>query len=655
MCGIAGLFNWGNREALVRMTDIQSHRGPDDQGVWEMHFANSDYVGLGSRRLAIIDLSPAGHMPMPNEDGTLWITYNGEIYNFLELRKELSGKGHSFRSNTDTEVIVHLYEEEGPNCVKQLNGMFAIGICDLRENKPVVFLARDHFGIKPLYYCWQGHRLAFASEIKALLELPGLPRRIDLTALHQYLTFLWVPDPLTLFEGILKLPAGHYAIFKDEHLTIHQYWDLTFPPADHKFDKNEHDLAAELRQRFTQSVKAQLLSDVPLGAFLSAGLDSSSIVAAMSQVCTEPIRTFTIAFPHHYRVGETTLDDTEVAARTAAHFGCRHTEIVVEPDVVNLLPKLVWHMDEPTADPAIITAYLVNREARKNVTVLLSGIGGDELFAGYRKHQAHYLAQWYQRLPSFARRKLIEPIILKLPAMRGTFLKGAVRLAKKMARSGSLLPEDRFLMDSTYFSETQKADLYVPLIAQQMNGSDPWSTHRAYFAHVSQSDFLNQMLYLDSKAFMVSLNLNYNDKMSMASSVEVRVPFLDWELTEWVAWNVLPQLKLNSRGVTKYILRQAMKPLLPPEVLKQKKAGFGAPADYWLANELRPMVDDLLSKSRVHQRGLFNPAAVQRLIDEQRSGREDWSIQVWQLLTLEIWIQTFIDQKPDLGHHSVTG
>jgi asparagine synthase (glutamine-hydrolysing) len=230
MCGIAGIVNWGDSETLSRMTDIQAHRGPDDQGAWEMHFPNGNYIGFGSRRLSIIDLSPAGHMPMSNENGTLWITYNGEIYNFLELRKELSGKGHSFRSNTDTEVIVHLYEEEGPNCVKRLNGMFAIGICDLREKKPVVFLARDHFGIKPLYYIHEGDKLSFASEVKALLELPGLEPEIDLEALHQYLTFLWVPDPKTMFKNIFKLPAGHYSIFTNGKMKITQYWDLVFPP-----------------------------------------------------------------------------------------------------------------------------------------------------------------------------------------------------------------------------------------------------------------------------------------------------------------------------------------------------------------------------------------------------------------------------------------
>jgi len=312
--------------------------------------------------------------------------------------------------------------------------------------------------------------------------------------------------------------------------------------------------------------------------------------------------------------------------------------------VVELLPKLVWHMDEPVADPAIITAYLVSREARQTVTVLLSGIGGDELFAGYRKHRAHGLARRYQLLPRLLRRGLLEPLVLSLPGLRGTPLKGIVRLAKKMARSGSQPPEERFLTDSMYLSEAQKAELYLPLLRSRVNGNDPYSRHRDYLGRVRDADFLNQMLYLDSKAFMVSLNLTYNDKMSMASSVEVRVPFLDWELAEWVAHNVPPDLKLPT-GITKHILRRAMQPVLPPEVLRQKKAGFGAPADYWLANDLRDMVDDLLGEDRIRRRDLFRPAAVRRLISEHREGRDDWSWQIWQLLTLELWMQIFIDGR----------
>ena len=641
MCGISGLVNCGDTETLARMTNVQAHRGPDDSGLWERRFPNGEYIGLGSRRLAILDLSPGGHMPMSNEDGTVWITYNGEIYNFAELRCELEGKGHRFRSHTDTEAVVHLYEEYGVDCLNRLNGMFAFAICDSRGISPKVFLARDHFGIKPFYYSERGGKLAFASEIKALLEVPGIEASISVEALDKYLTFLWVPDPLTMFDGILKLPAGHYAMWQGGEFKIEQYWDLTFPSAEHRFERTEADLADEIRERFCASVDRQMVSDVPIGAFLSAGLDSSSIVAAMAR--KQPVRTYTITFPEKYRVGETTIDDPGVPQRLARKLGCEHHEIVVEPDVTDLLPSLTWHMDEPTADPAIITAYLVCREARKDATVLLSGVGGDEIFAGYRKHLANLWAAEYRRLPGFAR-SVAEQALLGLPTLRGTALKGSVRLAKKMARSAALYPAEAFVRNCTYLDAQQKIDLYsgTSPMASDWNAENQ---HLAAFAKVHHAAFLNQMLYLDTKIFMTSLNLTYNDKMSMASSVEVRVPFLDRELAEFVAWNVAPKSKLKGkwRPVTKHIFREAMRSMLPDEVLRQPKAGFAAPVDYWLAHDLRPMVDDLLSESHVRKRGLFRPEVVRRYVDGQRRGKEDWSMQIWQLLTLEIWMQLFLD------------
>jgi asparagine synthase (glutamine-hydrolysing) len=647
MCGIAGIVNWGDQEIIARMTDIQSHRGPDDRGVWEKILPDGTYLALGSRRLAIIDLSPAGHMPMQNERGDLWITYNGEIYNFPELRNELLQKGHHFESRTDTEVVLKLYELEGPECVKRLNGMFAFAICDLRSSKPTVFLARDHFGVKPLYYVHQGRRFAFASEAKALLLLPEMRAEVDLAALHQYLTFLWVPDPNTMFQGISKLRAGHYAILREGVLKIEQYWDLEFPPIDQPFTKSEPELVEEVRSHLRRTTRAQMISDVPVGAFLSAGLDSSSIVAMMAESSYEPLQTYTITFPPKYKVGETTLDDPRVASRLAERLGCQHHELVVEAQVTDLLPKLIWHMDEPVADPATLTAYLVCREARAVSTVLLSGIGGDEIFAGYRKHNAHQWARSYQCIPGPLRRNLIEPAIAGLPALRGTPLKGVVRLLKKMVRSGSLSAQDAFLMNCTYLDETQKSKLYSSNLRLKLGDSNPWQQHQDYFDHVSHADFVNQMLYLDTNVFMTSLNLTYNDKMSMASSVEVRVPFLDRELVEFVASNVPPNLKINGRWrpTSKYILRKAMEGILPDEVLRQPKAGFGAPVDYWLAHDLKEMVDDLLGESRVVARGYFEPAVVRQIIQSHRSGRRDWSLQIWQLITFELWLQQFVDHS----------
>jgi asparagine synthase (glutamine-hydrolysing) len=644
MCGIAGLANCGDREVLGRMTHVLTHRGPDGSGLWERRFPDGSYIGLGSRRLAILDLSADGRMPMCNEDRTVWITYNGEIYNFSELRRELQSKGHCFASNTDTEVVLHLYEQEGADSVHKLKGMFAFAICDLRSSKPELFLARDHFGVKPFYYAQRGNQLIFASEVKAILQAPQFEPKLDLESLHQYLTFLWVPDPKTMFQGIYKLPAGHCATFRDGEMKIRQYWDLSFPPADVHYSRSEADLADEVGERFRQSVEAQMVSDVPIGAFLSAGLDSSSIVAMMCRAAKQAIRTYTITFPPKYRVGETALDDPAVPARLVRQLGCENQQIMVEPDVANLLPRLTWHMDEPTADPAIITAYLVCREARKQATVLLSGIGGDELFAGYRKHTAHRWASAYQRMPGFLRNG-IESSLDALPSLRGTPMKGRVRLAKKMARSASLDPEDRFIRNCTYLDAEQKANLYTAEIRDQLRASDPAIRHHCSFDRVRDADFLNQMLYLDTKIFMPSLNLNYNDKMSMASSVEVRVPFLDRELAEFAAWKIPPDLKLRGwfQPTTKHILRQAMSHVLPAEVLQQPKAGFAAPVDYWLANDLREMVDDLLSETNIRGRSLFRPEAVRSFVEEHRSGAEDWSMQIWQFLTLENWMRIFLD------------
>lgn len=655
MCGIAGLANWGNRGILGRMTRVQAHRGPDDSGLWERKFPDGSYLALGSRRLAILDLSTSGHMPMCNADGTVWITYNGEIYNFAELRRELQSKGHRFASNTDTEVVLHLYEQEGTGCVHRLNGMFAFAICDLRSSRPELFIARDHFGVKPLYYVQRGTKLAFASEVKALLQLPEIRAEIDLESLHQYLTFLWVPEPRTMFQGIHKLPAGHCATFRDGELKIRQYWDLTFPQADAAYARTEDDLADEVRERFRHSVERQMVSDVPVGAFLSAGLDSSSIVAMMCRTTNRSVKTYTVTFPEKYRIGETTLDDPDVPNRLAGKLGCQNEQIVLEPDVADLLPRLAWHMDDPTADPAIIAAYLVCREARKQSTVLLSGVGGDELFAGYRKHAAHRWLSTYQRLPRPLRTQ-IESSITALPNLRGSAMKGTVRLAKKMSRSASLAPEESFICNCTYLDAGQKTALYTDALRHELCGFDPAFSHRTGFEAVRDADFLNQMLYLDTKIFMVSLNLNYNDKMSMASSVEVRVPFLDREFAEFAAWSVPPSLKLRGSisPTTKHIFRQAMREVLPPEVLRQPKAGFAAPVDYWLAHDLREMVDDLLSETNIGKRGLFRPEAVRRFVNEHRSGVHDWSMQIWQFLTLEQWMRVFMDSGAQQNTESVS-
>jgi asparagine synthase (glutamine-hydrolysing) len=362
----------------------------------------------------------------------------------------------------------------------------------------------------------------------------------------------------------------------------------------------------------------------------------------MARSTSEAIPTFTITFPPERRQGEVTLDNPLTARRTADRFGCKHTEIVVEPDVVDLLPRLTWYMDEPTADPALIMAYLVCKEAKKDVTVLLSGVGGDEVFAGYRKYQAHFMAERYQRLPEWLRSRVIAPAVQRLPVLRETRFKALIRLAKKFVRSASLSETERFLDTSVYVSEALKHTLLEPSVMPSTAYARAFDRHRDYFQRAAHADFLNQMLYLDLKTFMVSLNLTYTDKMSMACSVETRVPFIDWTLVEWVFNHVPPGLKIK-RGVTKHILRQAMAHVLPAEVLTQKKAGFGAPIDRWLAEDLSEMVDDHLSEARLRRRGLFNPEVVRTMVMEQRSGRQEWAMQLWQLLTLELWQHQFLD------------
>ncbi|NNN06035.1 MAG: asparagine synthase (glutamine-hydrolyzing), partial [Elusimicrobia bacterium] len=611
-------------------------RGPDDSGVWDERLPDGTWWGLGSRRLAIQDLSPAGHMPMPDESGRVHIVYNGEIYNAPALRRELESEGVRFRSSSDTEVLLALYLKEGPGFVERLNGIFAFAIAD-RRNAPRLMLARDHFGVKPLYVARRGKSLAFASEAKALFELPDLQPKMDRAALRSYLTFLWVPEPGTLWEGVEKLPAAHFALFERGHWTLQRYWDMTFPPDGHRFAGDAASLAAELRERFLATVKSQMISDVPVGAFLSAGLDSSSIVAAMRRATTGTLRTYTVTFPKRHLVGENNLDDASVAARLAARLGAQHQEIIVEPDVAKLLPKLVWHMDDPTADPAIITDYLVCREAKKSATVLLSGAGGDEVFGGYRKYRAALAGRAYRRLPALLRRGVLDPLMRSAPVMNGTPFKGYTRMMRKWGRSASLEPREQFIQDATYLSAAQIEELAPGL------PGEPSVMHRAAFDRVAPADLLNQLLYVDTQTFMPSLNLNYNDKMSMANSVEVRVPFLDWELARWSAWNIPPSMKIRG-GATKWILRQAMNGLLPEEVLRQPKASFGAPVGYWLSGELREMTDDLLSERRLRERGWLNPAAVRRMIDEHRRGTHDWALQIWQFLTLELWAQQFLDR-----------
>ncbi len=667
MCGIAGFAGRNTTEGLERMTAVLRHRGPDDHGTLAFQ-GPGGWTGLGSTRLAIQDLSGAGRMPMSTEDGRYAIVYNGELYNFPDLRRTLEGRGRRFRSGGDTEVVLEAYREWGAACLDRFNGIFALAIWDDHEKS--LFLARDHFGVKPLYMVGlPGGGLAFASEAKALFELPEVEAAVDAAALVRYLTFLWVPEPGCLFRGVTKLPPAHYCLYRAGAgggtglPERRRYWELRFPGMEgegavsacgrraaaggrrsagrRSAAREPSGLAAQVRERLGAAVERQMLSDAPVGAFLSAGLDSSCIVAAMADRSDEPVRTFTVDAAPSGAGGAYAFDDPGVAERTARRLGCRHRTLRAEPAVAELLPKLAWHMDEPVGDPAVVTAYMVSRAASRDVKVLLSGVGGDEVFGGYRKYRAHDLALRYQRLPGLLRRGLVEPLAARLPALARARLAPRVRLLKKMARSASLPPVDRFVANSVYLDEDERAGLLTDRLADGVGGADPREDHLDAFARCEGADFLHRMLYVDMATFLPSLNLLYTDKTSMAASVEVRVPFLDRELVEWTAARVPPSMKVNG-SVAKYVLRLAMGDAVGPEVLAQPKTGFGAPAGLWLRDGLSEMMQDLLAPDRVRRRGLVRAEAVQSLIARHMSGREDLSFQLWQLLALELWAERFL-------------
>ncbi|HEU4387286.1 MAG TPA: asparagine synthase (glutamine-hydrolyzing) [Blastocatellia bacterium] len=635
MCGICGLAGQANEQLIQAMLGRIAHRGPDDHGVYLTEMADGGRVALGHRRLSIIDLSAAGHEPMSDREGRVWLTYNGEIYNFREIRRELEQLGHRFRSETDAEVVIYAYIEWGAACLLRFNGMFAFAIWDTRDDS--LFLARDHVGIKPLYYTTTPEGFAFSSEIKAFLELPGFDPELDLEALDQFLTFLWVPDPKTAFKGVMKLPPGHYLIFKNRELAVREYWDVKFDEDD---SLSETDWTERVREQIARSVRAQLMADVPLGAFLSGGVDSSSIVALMSAAAhgSDQVTTYTFGFKSDDLRYDVIEDDVKYAREVGRQFGTDYNESFLEPQVMDLLPKLVYHLDEPVADPAVITSYLICKSARERLTVLLSGMGGDEVFAGYPRHLAVRIAGAYNLIPSF----LSRPVVESLPGSRPGRFNALFRNTKKLARSAALPERERYLGFGTYFTTEEKQSLFTHDIAAAADEFDAYSAHRACFERVAGEDFINQMLYVDLKTFLPCLNLTYTDKTSMASSVEVRVPLLDHELIELAA-RIPAGLKI--KGLTrKYILKRAAEAWLPDHIIKRRKSGFSAPVRAWLVRDLREMVEDVLSKTAIERRGYFNYAAVRKLIDDNLSGREDNALKVFQLLTLELWHRAFLDR-----------
>jgi len=646
MCGICGTAGFANQEQLETMNTVIVHRGPDDGGTKVIaNTQGSPWIGLANRRLSIIDLSAAGHMPMTNEDGRVWLAYNGEVFNFLDLRPGLEARGHCFRSHTDTEVLIHLYEERGVAFLKDLNGMFALALWDQQEQH--LLLARDPFGIKPLYYLpLADGRLAFASEIKSFIAGGLLKPAVDPEALHYFLNFLWVPGPKTLFQGVFKLMPGHYLLWKDGHYTTHCYW--TGAPVAPIRERPEAELVEELRALLHGAVKRHLISDVPLGVFLSGGLDSSAILALSTQIANRSMQTYTIAFREQDSRNEQSNEDQHYARLVAQKFGAEHHELELDPNVVDLLPRVVWHMDEPVADPAAITSYLICKAAREQLTVLLSGQGGDEIFGGYRVHLADRLSRPWAQLPRPLREHGLLPIwdyIPKIkdyiPGVRPGKLLAFHRYFRKILIQASHAPAERYVFHRSYYAPGEQVSLYTPTFAAAVANFDPYQTHLNYFAPVANADFTDQMLFVDQKTFLPELNLTYSDKTSMMASVEVRVPLLDQEVAAFMR-QVPACYKINGLK-QKYLFKKAMEGTLPHNVIWRGKAGFGAPIRTWLQRDLREMTDDLLSATTLQKRGYFQPAAIQRMLADHRSGIEDHTYRIWALLTLEIWHRTFID------------
>ena len=634
MCGICGIAGRNDAPLVQTMTESLVHRGPDGGAVRAFPSRDGQLPAtLGHRRLSIIDPTERGGQPMTYGDGRYWITYNGELYNFRALRAQLERDGFAFRTECDTEVLLAMYVRHGADMLRRLNGMFAFAIWDAEQCE--LFLARDRLGIKPLYYAELGGTLLFASEVKALL--PALPRPgLNHRAIPDYLTFLWVPDPTTMFEGIVKLAPGHCASFGRDGLRIREWWDLRFAPED----RPESEWARDTGEAIRAAVHRQMVSDVPLGAFLSGGIDSSAIVAEMAGIAGS-VSTYTIGLTKADLEYDLVGDDLRYAREIAEAFAVDYHERVVDAEVANLLPTLIWHMDEPVADPALISAYLVCAAARERLTVILSGMGGDEIFAGYPRHLAARLGRVLEGLPpglrAAARRAVESRVTVGGPGR----LRAHRRNLLKFVRGLEETTQERYLTHCSYYRPDELRSLLSPDLGAATADHDPFARHHGYLERVRGEHWLNQLLYVDLKTFLPCLNLTYTDKMSMAASTEVRVPLLDDELVELVA-RVPASLKLNGRK-RKYVFKKAMEGVLPASVIRRPKAGFTAPARAWLMGPLQPLVDELLSPQAVRRRGLFEPAEVRRLIDANRGGEADNALRIWALLTLELWQRTFID------------
>jgi asparagine synthase (glutamine-hydrolysing) len=637
MCGLAGGVWTGAEKAiplevLDRMTSVLRHRGPDEAGThveagnFRDPSARSPGVAFGFRRLSIIDLEHA-HQPLSNEDGTVWVVFNGEIYNYVALRARLEGTGHRFQTQGDGEVIVHLYEELGVDCFSHFNGMFAIAIWDSRDRRLVI--ARDRLGKKPLVYRHEEDRLLFASEIKSLLQVPGVSREIDPVALDHYLTYQYVPHPRTIFRGIRKLPPGHYGVYDAGRLAIEPYWRPDFNAV---WSGTEREGVEALRATLRSAVELRMRSDVPLGAFLSGGVDSSLIVAIMQSLTATPIRTFSIGFP----VRE--YDETSYARQVSRHLGTDHHEFQVTPDGLEILPQLVWHYDEPFADSSAIPTWYVAQLTRRHVTVALSGDGGDELFAGYPRYRAVALgsgldrwwplrkllgARWWQAMPCSARQK------------------SKLRQFKRFSEGLRLSAGQRYLDWISTFNAPRRAMLYTDAFQAQLTDSDPYRFLEAALSRVDRRDRITAISLADLQTYLPCDLMTKVDIASMAHALECRQPFLDYRLVELAA--SFPVAWKYRRGRGKRMLRRAFGDLLPAAIWNRGKMGFGVPLDHWFRHELKPMTHDLLLGDTARRRGLFRPRVVAELVRQHEQSEFDHAQRLWALLVLELWMRQWVD------------
>jgi asparagine synthase (glutamine-hydrolysing) len=623
MCGIAGKLWFDparpvDRDLLVRMTDRVSHRGPDSSG----YYVNGG-VGLGHRRLSVIDLV-SGDQPLGNEDGSVQVIFNGEIYNFAEVRQALEERGHQFRTRSDTEVIAHGFEEWGQECVTRFRGMFAFAAWDARRRR--LLLARDRLGVKPLFYAELPDGIVFGSEIKSLIADPAVSRDWDPEAVDAYLTFGYIPAPRTIYKAVRKLDAAHTLLVEGSRLSLRQYWDLRFtgdgdPAREAEYLQRTDELLHE-------SVRLRLISDVPLGAFLSGGIDSAAVVSTMVRTSDAPVLTMSVGFDAKE------FDELEYALAVARHLGCTAHTRVVTPQVEELLPRLVWHCDEPFADSSIVPTYYVSRAAREQVTVALSGDGGDELWAGYDRHRVE---QAEARV-----RAALGPLSRALGMIGGLLpIKGAGSL--KHLRYDA--PQAYALKHAyDYFDDAARSRLYHRDFAPLVRGSDPYARHRRLFEACESPDPIDRALYVDAKTYMVDDVLTKVDRMSMAVSLETREPLLDHRLLEYVA-TIPSSLKLHN-GTTKYLLRQLLRQRLPQSILERPKQGFSAPVGQWLIGPLQKMGEGVLFDGRLARRGILRDEAVKTLWADHRSGQADHTHRLWAVVMLELWFREFIDEQP---------